>query len=141
MTYPLVSIVPLNKKNRQIRCCINFHELNKLCSQVEFSLSNIDMLVGVIAGHSMFSFTNGFNGYNQIKIDPYDVEECFSDSYAQLSLIVMLLGFKNVAALLPMCNDCQFSLYAHGCFEDNVDDVIVKFKEVSNTLMIRAKSS
>lgn len=31
------------------------------------------MLVDCIFGHSMFSFMDDFNGYNQIRMDPLDV--------------------------------------------------------------------
>lgn len=39
------------KKNGQIRCCIDFRNLNKACPQEE--LPNIDMIVDAVARHSM----------------------------------------------------------------------------------------
>lgn len=65
----LANILPVKKKNGQIRCCIDFRDLNKACPKDKFPLLSIDMLVDATAGHSMFSFIEGLSGYNQIKID------------------------------------------------------------------------
>ena len=60
----LSNIVPVKKKNWQIRCCVDFWNLNKVCLKDEFPLPNMDMLIDSAAGHAMFSFMDGFNGYN-----------------------------------------------------------------------------
>lgn len=59
----LANIVSVKKKNWQIRCCIEFRVLNKVCPEDEFSLSNIDMLVDATADHSMFFFLDRVSGY------------------------------------------------------------------------------
>ena len=41
----LSNIVSVKKKNGQIRCCVDFRNLNKACPKDEFSLPNIDLLV------------------------------------------------------------------------------------------------
>ncbi|XP_030974670.1 uncharacterized protein LOC115994609 [Quercus lobata] len=41
----LSNIVPMKKKNGQIQCCVDFHNLNKTCPKDEFPLPNIDLLV------------------------------------------------------------------------------------------------
>ena len=63
----LSNIVPVKKKNGQIRCCVDFCNLNKACPKDEFPLPNIDLLVDSTAGSSMFSFMDGYSGYNQIR--------------------------------------------------------------------------
>ena len=52
-------MVPMKKKNGQIRCYVDFSNLNKACPKDEFLLPNIDLLVDLTAGNSMFSFMNG----------------------------------------------------------------------------------
>lgn len=44
-------------------------------SKDEFLLPNIDMLIDATVGHSMFYFIDGFNGYNQIMMEPYEVDK------------------------------------------------------------------
>jgi hypothetical protein len=64
----LSNIVPVKKKNGQIRCCVDFHNLNKACPKDEFPLPSMDVLIDFAAGHKMFFFMDGFSGYNQIRI-------------------------------------------------------------------------
>ena len=68
-------VVPVKKKNGQIRCCVDFCNLNKACPKDEFPLPNIDLLVDSVAGSSMFSFMDGYSGYNQIRMAAKDVEK------------------------------------------------------------------
>uniref|UniRef100_A0A2N9H763 Integrase catalytic domain-containing protein n=1 Tax=Fagus sylvatica TaxID=28930 RepID=A0A2N9H763_FAGSY len=56
----LSNIVPVKKKNGQIRCCVDFRNLNKACPKDEFSLPSMDVLIDSIAGHEMFSFMDSF---------------------------------------------------------------------------------
>ena len=50
----LSNIVPVKKKNGQIRCCVDFRNLNRVCSKDEFQLPNIDLLIDSAVGSSMF---------------------------------------------------------------------------------------
>ena len=70
-----LQLVPVKKKNGQIRCCVDFHNLNKACPKDKFSLPNIDFLVDSVAGNFMFSFMDGYSRYNQIRMVAKDVEK------------------------------------------------------------------
>lgn len=70
----LANIVPVKKTNVQIRDCIDFRDLKKVCLKDEFSLSNKDMLVDATVGPSMFFFMDGFSCYNYIKMDSLGIE-------------------------------------------------------------------
>ena len=52
----LANIVLIKKKGGQIRICVDFRNLNKVCPKDEFSLSNVDILVDAVADHECFSF-------------------------------------------------------------------------------------
>ena len=62
----LYNIVPIKKKNGQIRCYVDFCNLNKAYPKDEVPLPNIDFLVDLAMGSSMFSFMDAYSGYNQI---------------------------------------------------------------------------
>ena len=62
----LSNIMPVKKKNGQIRCCVDFRNLKRVCPKDEFPLPNMDLLIDSIVGNAMFSFMDGYNGYNQI---------------------------------------------------------------------------
>ena len=66
------NIVPINKKQGTIRVCINFRDLNKACPEDNFPTPHIDQIIDNCAGSVMFSFMDGFSGYNQIEIFPVD---------------------------------------------------------------------
>jgi hypothetical protein len=66
------NLVPLNKKQGMIHVCMDFHDLNKACSKDNFPTPFIDQIVDKCAGGEVFSFTDGFLGYNQIQIKPED---------------------------------------------------------------------
>jgi hypothetical protein len=46
----LSNIVLVKKKNGQIRCCVDFCNLNKVCLEDEFPLPNMDLLIDSAAG-------------------------------------------------------------------------------------------
>ena len=75
--YPewLANVVPVPKKDGKVRVCVDFRDLNKANPKDDFPLPHIDMLADSTAGHPMFSFMDGFSGYNQILMAPKDMEK------------------------------------------------------------------
>ena len=95
----LSNIIPIKKKNSQIRCCVNFRNLNKACPKDEFPLPNMDLLIDSVAGSAMFSFMDGFSRYNQIRMAPKDVEKtAFRTPMGNFYYTVMPFGLKNASA-------------------------------------------
>ena len=62
------SIVPVKKKNGQIRVCVDFRDLNEACPKDEFPLPYTELLIDSTALYDTFSFMDGYSGYNQIKM-------------------------------------------------------------------------
>lgn len=77
IAYPqwVSNIVPVSKPDKSIRICTDFRDLNNACPKDDFPLPNIDIIVDLTEGHSMFSLMDGFSRYNQIKIAPKDQEK------------------------------------------------------------------
>ena len=95
----LSNIVPVKKKNGQIRCCVDFRNLNKACPKDEFPLPNMDLLIDSAAGSAMFSFMDGFSGYNQIRMAPKDAEKTtFRTPMSNFYYTVLPFGLKNAGA-------------------------------------------
>lgn len=57
----LAKVVPVKKKNGQIRLCVDFRDLNKACPKDDFPLPNIMILIDHTAGYEMFSFMDGYS--------------------------------------------------------------------------------
>ncbi|XP_039686840.1 uncharacterized protein [Medicago truncatula] len=75
--YPqwLANIVPVPKKDGKVRMCVDYRDLNKASPKDDFPLPHIDVLVDSTARCKVFSFMDGFSGYNQIKMAPEDKEK------------------------------------------------------------------
>ena len=70
--YPewVANIVPVPKKDGKVQMCVDYRDLNKASLKDNFPLPHIDVLVDNIAQCKVFSFMDGFSGYNQIKSHP-----------------------------------------------------------------------
>lgn len=60
----LMNTVVVSKKNRKMRVCTDFTDLNNVCPNDSFPLPHIDQLVDTTAGHELLSFMDAFSGYN-----------------------------------------------------------------------------
>ncbi|XP_058002315.1 uncharacterized protein LOC131179476 [Hevea brasiliensis] len=72
--YPewLANIVPVPKKDGRVRMCVDYRDLNKATPKDDFPLPHIDVLIDSAACMAMYSFMDGFSGYNQILMDLID---------------------------------------------------------------------
>ena len=69
--YPrwLANIVPVTKKNGQLRICVDFRDLNRACPKDDFPIPITEMVVDATTCYGALSFMDGSSGYNQIKMD------------------------------------------------------------------------
>ncbi|PKI77170.1 hypothetical protein CRG98_002452 [Punica granatum] len=64
----MANIVPVEKKDGGVRVCVDYRDLNKASPKDNFPLPHIDILVDNTARHTLFSFMDGFSGYNEIRM-------------------------------------------------------------------------
>ena len=71
-SYPqwVANVVRVPKKDGKVRMCVGYRDFNKASPKDDFPLPHIDVLVNNTAQHKIFSFMDGFSGYNQIKMAP-----------------------------------------------------------------------
>ena len=132
----LFDIVPVQKKNGTIRCCVDYRDLNKACPKDEFPLPNIDTLIDATAGHEMFSFMDGFSGYNQIRMAPEDAEKtAFRTPFGNFHYVVMPFGLKNAGATYQRAMTAIFHDMIHDFVEDYVDDLVVKSRRAPDHII------
>ena len=125
----LSNIVPVKKKNGQIRCCGNFRNLNKACLKDEFPLPNIDLLVDSAMGNSIFSFMDGYSGYNQVRMTTRDAKKTtFRTPIRNFYYTAMPFGFKNEGAMYQRTMTAIFNDMMHREMENYMDDIVVKSK-------------
>ncbi|CAA0824502.1 Uncharacterized mitochondrial protein AtMg00860, partial [Striga hermonthica] len=99
--YPtwISSIVPVRKKNGQVRVCVDFRDLNEACPKDDFPLPITELMIDATMGHEALSFMDGSSGYNQIRMSPRDEElTAFRTPKGIYCYKVMPFGLKNAGA-------------------------------------------
>lgn len=56
----LANIVPVSKKDKKVRTCVDYMDMNKASPKDDFPLLHVDVLIDNTAGHALFSFMDGF---------------------------------------------------------------------------------
>ncbi|GAU39246.1 hypothetical protein TSUD_396930 [Trifolium subterraneum] len=127
--YPqwLANIVPVPKKDGKVRMCVDYRDLNKASPKDDFPLPHIDVLVDNTAKSKVFSFMDGFSGYNQIKMAVEDREKtAFITPWGTFCYKVMSFGLTNAGATYQRGMTTLFHDMMHKEIEVYVDDMIVK---------------
>ena len=123
----LANVVHVPKKDNKVRVCVDFRDLNKASPKDDFHLPHIDMLVDSTTSHSMFSFMDGFSGYNKIMMSPEDMEKTsFITKWGTYCYRVMSFGLKNARVTYQRAATTIFHNMMHRDVEVYVDDMIVK---------------
>ena len=113
--YPqwIANIVPVPKKDGKVRMCVDHKDLNKSSPKYDFPLPHIDMLVDSTIKLKVFSFMNGFSGYNQIRMDHEDMEKTtFITPWGTFYYRVMLFGLKNAGVT---CQRDMTTIFHYWC--------------------------
>jgi len=69
------NIVLCPKMMARLKMCVDYQNLNQANPKDNFPLSYLEILVDNTARFSLFSFMDGFSGYNQIKMAWEDMEK------------------------------------------------------------------
>uniref|UniRef100_A0A2N9HDT1 Integrase catalytic domain-containing protein n=1 Tax=Fagus sylvatica TaxID=28930 RepID=A0A2N9HDT1_FAGSY len=95
----VANIVPVPKKDGKVRMCVDYRDLNRASPKDNFPLPHIDTLVDNTATNVVFSFMDGFSGYNQIKMAEEDKSKtAFITHWGTFVYDVMPFGLKNAGA-------------------------------------------
>ncbi|KAL0405690.1 UNVERIFIED_CONTAM: Transposon Tf2-12 polyprotein [Sesamum latifolium] len=130
--YPMwiSSIVPVRKKNGQIRVCVDFRDLNTACPKDDFPLSIAELMIDATTGHEALSFMDGSSGYNQIRMAPADEElTAFRTPKGIYCYKVMPFELKSAGATYQRAMQRMFDDMLHKNVECYVDDLVVKSKK------------
>jgi hypothetical protein len=66
-------VIPVYKKNRKLRVCINFRDLNRATPVDGYLMPITDVLIDADVGHTVISFMDDNAGYNQIFMAEEDI--------------------------------------------------------------------
>jgi hypothetical protein len=69
------NMVPVRKKNGEIKLCVDFRNLNRCSWKDNYPLPKMEHILQRMVGSSRLSMSDGYFGYNQIFFHPYDMEK------------------------------------------------------------------
>uniref|UniRef100_A0A2N9H206 RNA-directed DNA polymerase n=1 Tax=Fagus sylvatica TaxID=28930 RepID=A0A2N9H206_FAGSY len=118
----------ITSRSEEIACC-RFHQANSTSAvAVKYSTSEEEKWADQVL--AMFSFMDGFSGYNQIRMSPRDAEKtAFRTPIGNFYYTVMPFGLKNAGATYQRTMTAMFHDMIHQEIEDYVDDIVVKSKK------------
>lgn len=115
------------KKDGKVKTCVEYRDLNIASPKDKFPRPHIDVLVDNTAQFSVFSFMDGFSGYNQIKMAPVDMEKTtFITHWGTFCYKVTSFGLKNAGETYQRAIVTLFHDTIHKEIEVHVDDIIAK---------------
>jgi hypothetical protein len=127
------SLVIVPKKNGKWRVCVDYRTLNKATQKDHFPLPFIDQVLDSLLGNKFFSFLDGFNGYNQIKIAPEDQDKTtFTSPWGTFSYRVLPFGLCNAPSNLSSYR--KICLTTLEIFMDDFTPYSVSFEEALQNL-------
>jgi len=135
--YPewLANMVVVKKKNGKWKVCVDFMDLNKVCSKDPFPVLKIDQLVDANFGHPRMSFLDAFQGYHQIALALEDQEKTsFITLTSNFHYNVMQFGLKNVGYTDQRMVTKMFREQLGRNMEAYIDDMVVKSKAIEDHL-------
>ena len=69
------NLVPVRKKNGEIRICVDFRNLNRSSKKDNYPLSKMEHILQRVTGASRISMIDRFSSYNHISVLPEDREK------------------------------------------------------------------
>eukprot|EP00253_Pinus_taeda_P018977 PITA_18977 len=128
-------MVPVRKKNGDIRICIDFRNLNKASLKDNFPLPTMEQILQSVAGSELMSFLDGFLGYNQILVHPDDrLKTTFKTKWGTYAYHKVPFRLINAGVTFQRAMDIDFKGLINRTVVVYLDDITVFSKERSNHL-------
>jgi hypothetical protein len=105
----VANLVPVRKKNGEIRLCVDFINLNKYSLKDNYPLPKMDHVLQKVVGANRISMIDGFSGYNQIVVHEKDRElTAFTTPWGTFMYEKIPFGLMNAGATFQRAMDITF---------------------------------
>jgi hypothetical protein len=105
----VANLVPIRKKNGEIRLCVDFRNINKSSLKDNYPLPKMDHVLEKVVGENRMSMIDGFSGYNQITVCEHNKEKiAFTTPWGAFMYDKMTFGLMNAGATFQRAMDIAF---------------------------------
>jgi hypothetical protein len=120
------SVQFVKKKDRTLRLCIDFRQLNKVTVKNKYPLPMIDDLFDRLKDAKMFSKIDLRSRYHQVRIKYEDINKTsFRTRYGHYKFKVVSFGLSNAPAIFMSLMKGVFKDYLDKFFIVFLDDILV----------------
>lgn len=103
------NLVPIRKKNREIRLCVDFRNLNRCSLKDNYTLPKMDHILQRVVGAKRISMLDGYSGYNQISVVEEDKKKMtFTNTWGTFMYEKIPFGLMNAVATFQRAMNIAF---------------------------------
>ena len=114
------------KKDKTLRLCIDYRQLNKVTIKNRYPLLRIDDLFDQLRGARVYSKIDLHTGYHQLRVTKADIPKTvFRTQYGHFEFTVMLFGLTNALATFMDLMYRVFQPYLDQFVVIFVDDILI----------------
>jgi hypothetical protein len=129
------NLVPVRKKNGEIRLCVDFRNLNKASDKDNYPVPPMEQILQQVSGSERLSLLDGFSGYNQVLMSPSDqLKTTFRTPWGTYAYRKMPFGLINAGATFQRAMDIAFRGLINHSVVVYLDDVTVYSKNKNDHL-------
>jgi ribonuclease HI len=129
------NLVPVRKKNGEIRLCVDFRNLNKASDKDNYPVPPMEQILQQVSGFERLSLLDGFSRYNQVLMSPSDqLKTTFRTLWGTYAYRKMPFGLINAGATFQRAMDISFRGLINHSVVVYLDDVTVYAKNKKDHL-------
>ena len=103
------NLVPVRKKSREIRLCMDFRNLNCASDKDNYPVPPMEQLLQMVSGAELILLLDGFSSYNQVLVAKEDrLKTTFRTKWGTFAYRRMPFGLINAGATFQMAMDIAF---------------------------------